>query len=490
VSALGGSKPSLRFRDRSVFEGVARREVGALDLVAHSVAVLVPSLTALGTGLAFPSMIGPGFWMSTLLGFGVVFLLASTFGEFSARFRSAGTLYTFVAKGLGPGPALLVAGGLVVGYGAMIGFGLADAAGRTDAALNASGFQATSGPWRVGLLFVAGVLLCLYAMGKGIYWSSRAAMLAEAVSFVVLGVVLVAWTARYGPPSATAFSLEGASVHRILLGAATIVTLTLAFESSASLGLETKRPFRQVPFALRSSLTLAAGLFVLANVVATARPADAPSVWSWRWLEPGAERSMGDALVLLVLAWSLIALAMCVWSALARLLFSMAREGVLPGALGWVDRRGIPLVATVAVIPVAAGPPLLATLAGADLGQFSWELKLSASVVMCVAYACAAAALPVFLRSIDEATPVPVAVAVLAGAAAAAVATNELMTELREGRQLGLALLTVSGALGLWMWARSRRTSGGEDRYVGMHDEALVSSVLLPPSAPSDGHGR
>jgi hypothetical protein len=133
---------------------------------------------------------------------------------------------------------------------------------------------------------------------------------------------------------------------------------------------------------------------------------------------------------------------------------------------------------------------VIAMLAGVDLGEFSWELKLSASVVMCVAYACAAASLPVFLHAIDEVTPVPVLVALLAGAAAATVATHELVTELREGRQLGLALLVASAVLGLGIWARSRRTPKGEDRYVGMHDETLVSSVLLPPSAPRDGHGR
>jgi amino acid transporter len=488
VARLDGSKPSLRFRDRSVFEGVARREVGPLDLAAHSVAVLVPSLTALGTGLAFPAMIGPGFWLSTLLGFGVVFLLASTFGEFSARFRSAGTLYTFVAKGLGPAPALMVAGGLVVGYGAMIGFGLADAAGRTDAALNASGLVAASGPWRIGLLFVAGVLVCLYSIGRGIHWSSRSAMLAEAVSFGVLGVVLVVWTSRYGPPSATAFSLEGASPGRILLGAATIVTLTLAFESSASLGLETRRPFREVPLALRSSLALAAVLFAVANLVATARPADAPSIWTWRWISPGADRSIADALVLVVLAWSLVALAMCVWSALARLLFSMAREGVLPKVLGSVDARGIPMVATLAVLPMAVVPPLLAMLAGLELGDFSWQLKLSASVVICAAYACAAASLPLFLRSIDEVTPWPVIVAALAGISAAGVMVNELVREAREGNHLALAMLVVAGALGLGMWVWSRRASGPDDRYVGMHDEALAASVILPPGRPSDGH--
>jgi amino acid transporter len=472
-----------------VFDGVARREVGAVDLVAHSVAVLVPSLTALGSGLAFPAMVGPGFWLSTLLGFGVVGLLAATFGQFASRFRSAGTLYTFVAKGLGPTPALLVAGGLIVGYGAMIGFGLADAAGRADAALVAGGVAVASGQWRAVLLFVAGALMCVYATGRGIYWSSRAALLAEVVSFVVLGAVLAIWTARYGLPSAAAFSLEGASPARILLGAATIVTLTLAFESSASLGLETRRPFRDVPRALRFSLGLAAGLFVLANVVATARPADAPSIWTWRWLAPGADTSYGDALVLVVLAWSLVALALCVWSALARLLFSMAREGILPEALGRVDRRGIPMIATIAVVPVAVGPPLVATLAGIGLDQFSWELKLSASVVICIAYACAAASLPIFLTSIDEATPGPIAVSSIATVAAAAVATNELMAELRAGRILALMLLGLAAAIGLAMWTQARRRSRPNDRYVGMHDEALAASVLLAPGRHDDHAG-
>ncbi|PKH40657.1 Amino acid transporter [Nocardioides alpinus] len=487
MSASDGPRPSLRFRDRSVFDGVARQEVGSVDLAAHSVAVLVPSLTALGTGLAFPAMIGPGFWLSTLLGFGVVFLLASTFGEFSTRFRSAGTLYTFVAKGLGPAPALVVAGCLVVGYAAMIGFGLTDAAGRADAALDASGLGG-AGPWRIGALFLVGVIMCLYAMTRGIHWSTRAALVAEAASFVILGAVLVVWTLRYGLPSTGAFSLQGASPGRILLGAATIVTLTLAFESSASLGLETRRPFREVPLALKSSLALAAVLFVIANVVATARPADAPSIWTWRWLSPGADRSVSDALVLVVLAWSLVALAMCVWSALARLLFSMSREGILPAALGRVDTRGIPVVATLAVLPLVVTPPVFAMLAGVGLDGFSWQLKLSASVVLCVAYASAAASLPLFLRSIDEVTHGPVLAAVIGGIGAAAVAANELVRELRDGNPLGLALLAVAFAVGLGMWVQTGRGSTPADRYVGMHDEALAGAVILAPATPGDGH--
>ncbi|MET0931915.1 MAG: APC family permease [Aeromicrobium sp.] len=480
----GRPRPSLRFRERSVFDGVARREVGGVDLFAHSVAVLVPSLTALGSGLALPTFVGPGFWISTLLGFGIVWLLALTFSQFASRFKSAGTLYTFVAKGFGPLPALMVGGALVIGYSAIIGFGLSDASSRFDAAVDASGLPLPSGSWRVGLLFLLCVLMCLYAMSRGIHWTTRAALLAEAVGLAVLVIVFFAWSSRYGLPSWDALSLDGASPTRILLGAATIVTLTLAFESSASLGLESKRPFRDVPFALRNSLLLAMGLFVLANFVATTRPADAPSIWSWRWFSPGADHSWADALVLVVLAWSLVALAMCVWCALARLLFSLAREGVLPSALGRVDGRGIPMVAVLAVTPLALAVPVAAILSGANIDAFSWELKQSAAVVICVAYGMAAMALPRFLWSIDELTWGPAAGAAVAAAGATAVAVNQLVTELRHGTWLAVGLLAISALSGLLMQGWVSRSTTLGDRYVGMHDEALASAVMLPPDPP------
>lgn len=481
-------RASLRFRERSVFDGIAPREVGGLDLFAHSVAVLVPSLTALGTGLALPSFVGPGFWISTVLGFGVVWFLALTFSQFASRFKSAGTLYTFVAKGLGPLPALMVGGGLIVGYAAMIGFGLADAAGRFDAALTSSGIPLPADDVRVGPFLVAGALVCLYAMSRGIHWSTRAALIAEVASLVVLVVIFYTWTLRYGFPRWEAFSLEGASPSRILIGAAMIVTLTLAFESSASLGLETRRPFRDVPFALTSSLMLACGLFVLANLVATTRPADAPSIWSWRWFAPGAQHSVGDALVLVVLAWSLLALALCVWCALARLLFSLAREGVLPSGLGRVSGRGVPMAAAWAVMPLALVVPFGAMLTGADVGDFSWELKESASVVVCLAYGLAASSLVRLLWSIDELSPGPLVVALIAGAGAAAVAVNQLVVEVSHGTYLALALLAVSVAIGMLMRYRMARVADLGDRYVGMHDEALLSSVVLPPDTSSEIH--
>lgn len=481
-------RPSLRFRERSVFDGVARREVGALDLTAHSVAVLVPSLTALGSGLAFPATVGPGFWVSTLLGFALVGLLAATFNQFSSRFTSAGTLYTFVAKGLGPSAALVVGGGLVVGYTAMIGFGLGSGSRRAEAALVAGGLDTFEGTSRQAVLLVVGAMMCLYAISRGIHWSTRAALVVEVLSLVVLAVVLATWVGRYGWPGWEVLSLEGASPTRILVGAGLIVTLTLAFESSTSLGLETKRPHAAAPFALRWSLLLAAVLFAVANLVATARPADAPSIFSWRWFAPGAERSWADALVLVVLAWSLVALALCVWCALARLVFSLAREGVLPGALGRVDERGIPMAAALAVTPLAVVPTVVGTLAQPDGSSFGWELKVATTVVICTAYALTAFSLVRFLGRIDELAPVPVVAALVAGTGVAAVGVHELVVELRAGNHLGLGLLLGGVVLGVVMRLSTTRGRLPTDRYVGMHDEPVASSVVLPPEGRADRH--
>lgn len=82
----------------SLFDGIGRRQVGRPDLVAHSVAMLTPSLTALGSGLLLPRLVGPGFWISTLVGFGLAWLIVLVFDEFASRFSSAGSAYTYVAK--------------------------------------------------------------------------------------------------------------------------------------------------------------------------------------------------------------------------------------------------------------------------------------------------------------------------------------------------------------------------------------------------------
>ncbi len=144
-----GRRAGPHFRERSVFDGLARRQVGQVDLIAHSVAVLTPSLSALGTGLALPAMVGPGFWLSALLGFGLAGALALVFDQFASRFNAAGSLYTYVAEGLGATVALIV--GVAHGAGVRRAHGLRPDRGRAPAGgrLGGDGRRPTRGVRRL-----------------------------------------------------------------------------------------------------------------------------------------------------------------------------------------------------------------------------------------------------------------------------------------------------------------------------------------------------
>lgn len=476
-----GRRQRPHFRERSVFDGLARRQVRQVDLVAHSVAVLTPSLSALGTGLALPSVVGPGFWVSTLLGFGLAWVLALVFDQFASRFNAAGSLYTYVAKGLGASIALVVGVAMVLGYGVLSGFGLTGGARRLQAAWVASGGD-EPGEYVGWLLVLLLAAVCLFVIHRGIHWSTRAALVTEAVSVLLLGVILALWLVRYGMPGFEVFSLRGASVERIVAGATLIATLTVAFESCASVGLEADRPLRAVPASMRTSLLVAGGLVFAASLVGAVQ-SDRGSVLTWRWFAVGQEISRLDAAALVILGLSMVALALCAWTALSRLLFSFAREGILWPVLGRTNAHGVPVVATWCVLPVALAGPLVGWVAGRSAPEVPGDLLRATTVIMCLSYACAALALVPFLRSLDELRPATAALAALA-TLGVGVVTWRLVTG--ESSSLAVALWCGVAILGLgWRVvlgvALPRRL-----RRVGTHEEPLASQVLVP--AAPEGH--
>ncbi|QCW49522.1 APC family permease [Nocardioides dongxiaopingii] len=461
-----------RFGSRSPFEGISRRQVGRLDLTAHSVAMLTPSLTALGTGLMLPRMVGPGFWVSTLLGFGLALLISRVLEEFASRFSSAGAAYTYVAKGLGATVGMCVGVAMIVGYAALGGFGFSAATDRLGAAWEATGGGPPGTATAVALTVVAAAG-CLGVIRRGVGFSTRLTLGVEVVAIGTLVVVLCQLVARHGLPDAAALSLADASIGRVVGGVAVIAGLTVAFESCSTLGLEAERPMASVPVSMRSSLALTGTLFLAANLVGAAVPeALAPS--RRRWFDVDAATSPLDALTLLVLGISLLALALCAWTALSRLLFALAREGILPGALGRTTDGGVPAVAVWCAGPLVLGVPLLATVGAAD--RASVDLLHAATLIMCVTYGLAAVALVPFLRRLDELRARTVLLATTTLAGVVVVAVSRAGQVLDDGSVL--PVLAGLGVLGLglvWRVVVGRRPFV----RVGLHDPPVVEDVVL-----------
>lgn len=473
-----------RLRKVSRFAGLDRRVITEQDLVAHSVAVMCPSVSALGLAFVLPDLVGPGAWLSVLLGFGVAHLLAGAFGQFARRISAPGSLAAWTAKGFGVGPALMVGVSLVFGYAVLTAFGVTAAARRVSGGLEAvSGERSSVG---VELVAVGAVLvMCLLVIARGIRVSTRFALLAESMALLCLVTVLSVTAARWGLPSWSDFSLAGASPWRVLLGAALIMTITVGFESAVGLSVESARPFATVPRSMHRALLLTGGLFMV-SVTLNSGPAGGHGAGRVRWLHPGAEQSPLDGLVLFGLALSLATLALCAWTALSRLLFAFGREAIAWRRLGSVHPKSkIPDVATYVVVPMVLTPVALTVLTGHRLGWVTGHLLETATLALCVAYALTAAASVRFLHRIDELEPR----AVLGGVAAvlgvltltAVVIAHDAMAP----RSWVIGTWAVVAGAGLLWWLLLERRAAGLAARIGAHDEPLLDEVLLPDA---EGH--
>ncbi len=469
-----------RLRRTSEFDGLDRRAVTGADLVAHSVAVVCPAGSALGLAFVLPTIVGPGAWLSVLIGFGVAYLLASAFGQFGSRVTAAGSLYTYAAKGVGACAALMVCLSLLLGYLVLVSFGLAAAGRRVDV-----GMTTLTGQTMPGWLDVAAVgvlaLLCLWVIGRGIRWSTRFAFIAEALALACLGMVLVATAVVHGLPTAAHLSLAGAEPGRILAGAALIMTITVGFESAAALGVEAARPFRTVPGSLRATVLLTGAVFLL-SVVINSGPAGARGATSGHWFRPGTVHSPVDGLVMLTMVLPFATLALCACTALTRLVFSLAREGLLPARLGTADpRTRTPRAATLVVLPLAFTPIAVTVATGHPVGWAAGHLLNTSTVILCVAYAITAVAVVPFLSSIDELNARAVVVALAAAAGVALLTAVVVAEDSMTGRYgvLGTLSTVVLAGLAWWAWLRSRQPR--VLARVGTHEVPLTSEVLLNP---------
>lgn len=413
-----------------------------------------------------------------MAGFGLALVLSSVLSEFAQRFASGGSLYTFTAKGLGPSAALIVGVSLLLGYGVLVGAGVTGAVQRSGSAWFAfSGREVGNDAGLIGVGLVTAA--CVVIIAAGISYASRVALVLEAVSIVVLMAVLCALVVRFGMPQWDALSLGGASPGKIAVAAALIATLTVAFESSAALGLEAERPMHDIPFAMRSGLLLTGGLFVAANAVGTVLP-DSMDIWSFRWFGIGQTISTIDAVVLLLLGASYVALAFCTWNAMARLIFSFAREGILPKALGLTTSRGVPWLAVAVVIPVVLVVPVVRWAAGDSPSAGSWGMLRIATVIVSIAYGITAVALVSFLIRIDELRPSTLVKAGVGVVGVIGVVAERIVAETSDDDRTMVVWLAAVVVVSLCWRVTITGRLAHRRAVLGAHEEPLVSDVVVP----------
>lgn len=494
--AIARPEPVEGLAARSPLAGLARRSVGFADVLAQSVSAVAPAGAAFTTPLLVSAVAG-GISLTALAAALVIALLtASTINEFTRRMAATGSLYTFVARGLGSAWAFVAGVGLLIGYGFIAMFALAGA-GYYLALLvgRLSPIPLDPTLLAVGAIVVLGAL-CLLVLARGIRLSTRVTLLVEATSVALIVALIVAVILANADrlpvlvrPEAP-FDLQGFAVAATLA-----ITAFVGFESSAALGVEAKRPFASIPRAIMATV-IVSGLLYLGTSAAQTIGFDVTGLDPASSASPANDlaAAFGVPLAGLVLdvsiATSLFACAVASSTALVRVLFSMGREGLLPRAFGTAHPRyRTPFVASAVALPVVVAVPIAAVFLFGSVWTAMTVLIIFAAAGYILAYVLACVAAPVFLHRIGELGAWPLVKAALAAGALTCVAALYLAEESVGARAVGvwgfLALLVAGIAV---YWVRMRRRPWLR-HAIGVYDHAVAGDVLggIPEAEWDDG---
>lgn len=313
--------------------------VGAVPVLFQSITTIAPAGGA-ATGLLFTTTYAGGSTPLTIvLALIACALVAVTIAQFSRHISSAGGLYTYVTHGLGSKLGFLTGWGLVMSYAfipalywGFFGLLIKDEFSGAPSWLWA--------PIAVATAIVVGVLAY-----RGVGISTRVGVILgviELTIFLALALTLIGSAGSRNTVSV--FALHTGNQHglgSVFAGMIYTILAFVGFEAAAPIAEESRNPRRTVSFAIVAS-AIGVGLFYLIVYYgATVYFGPHNMAANFAGLNGGdpfrqlANRVWGGAgiIVLLVVLNSIFACCNGSTNAGSRMMFSLARSGILPRRL-------------------------------------------------------------------------------------------------------------------------------------------------------------
>ncbi len=360
-----------------------RRDLTWRDLTVFGVSVVVGAGIFTVTATTAADITGPAISISFVIAAATCALAALCYAEFASMLPVAGSAYTFSYATFGEFVAWIVGWNLVLEFAlgtAVVAKGWSSYLGTV---FGFAGGTLGAGPvdldW--GALLIVAVVAVL--LGLGTKLSSRFAAVVTAVKVAVVllmvvvgaGYVKAANFSPFVPPEQAAAGggtgldqsvlslVTGAhSSHYgwygMLAGAAIVFFAFIGFDTVATAAEETRNPQRDVPRGILASLGIVTVLYIAVSVVLSGMVSytelrdapDGPPNLATAFALNGVDWA-SDVISIGALA-GLTSVVMVSMLGQARVLFAMARDGLLPRRLARTGARGTPvrIVVLVAVL--------------------------------------------------------------------------------------------------------------------------------------------
>jgi amino acid transporter len=247
------------------YHGLKTRALGFPTVMAQSVALISPTMTAvLIIPICFADA-GQGTWLA--YAFGTVMLLFVVFclNQFAKRSALPGSMYGYTAKGLGPRAGVMSGWSLIWCYTFIAVAGLTGFSIFASELVSSMGIHSTVPPV---LFFCLSAAVCWYVAYKDIKISSLLTLLFEAASVACIVALSCVILFKHGFVADTSqLKVHGMTLHDLSLAVVITVFSLVGFESATTLGGEARKPLRNIPRAVIASLLITGAFMVFMSYV-------------------------------------------------------------------------------------------------------------------------------------------------------------------------------------------------------------------------------
>lgn len=381
------------------------------NAIALSAAAMAPVLAVVLNAPAAAAAAGGALPLSFLIAFIAAALVGNTVVQFTRRFPSAGSFYTFNSKGLGPAAGFFTGWLFWIGY-AVLAPGLFCAFGAFVHDYVASTFGVGIPWWIFSLAAMAAILGLSLRSIKASVNLDLALLAIEVVIFLTLAVIAI-FTAGHANDGAVFLpSMSPTGFKGVGLGVVFGLLSFIGFDAAATLGEETRNPKRSIPLAIIGALGAVGIFYVFMMYALTAGyRVNQPKQMSAFLKDTNPFVTVaGDVApwilqpVEIAAIFGIFSCFLAIHNTTVRVMFSMGRDQILPHTLGGVHGRWFSphlAIYAQAVFTVVIGIPVGLWLGPGATGAYGFTGAIG-TVAIVIVYMLSNIALIRYFWHMDE----------------------------------------------------------------------------------------